>query len=721
MENAKKKGPRVIGGIIVLLIILFFTIEFFIREAQEFSPTAVTNILLSALQIIVLLLFLILLSVLIRNLIKLYLERKRKVIGAHFKTKLLLFFIALSLIPTLLLFLFASDLISRNIENWFKTPIDKILNDTKSLADGIYLNSEEITFHYAQQLIKAIKNQNLIDPDRRFPLMEFIREKLTEYKLDEIGIYLEDEEVFTYLNSSLPLKYYRDLTTNIVKRAHLGEKFRSIEPMGNGEMIRRGLSFNVPNIGNVLVVAGKFLSQNYTQRINNISAYVQRYHQLKIQKNPVKTFYLITLIFITLLIIFAASWIGFHLAKSITVPIEKLAQATKEVSKGNLDVRVEDPASDELGILIDSFNQMIFDLKEGQQNIAQKTSELEARKQYIETILNNITTGVITLDAQGVISTINPSAREMMGLRERNLIGKSYKDVFSQAEYKEIVEYIHRGLVKKYKLSDKEININVDNQNATFALTLSPLKKSGNKFSGMIVVIDNLTQLIKAQKLSAWKEVAQRVAHEIKNPLTPIQLSAERIIKNLKNKEKKYNEIIKEGANTIVEEARTIKSLVDEFSNFARMPSIQLQSADIHEILEQTISLFKGIFTEIEFDILFSPDIPSPIQIDREQMKRVFINLLDNSIEAMDKKGKVKIHTSFDKQHHRVRIEISDSGPGISEKEKEKLFLPHFSTKKKGTGLGLAIVNQVINEHSGSIDVENNRPNGAKFIIQIPA
>lgn len=721
MENVKKKGPRVIGGIIVLLIILFFAIEFFIREAQEFSPTAVTNILLSTLQIIVLLLFLILLFVLIRNLTKLYLERKRKVVGAHFKTKLLLFFTALSLIPTLLLFLFASDLISRNIENWFKTPIDKILNDTKSLADSFYLNSEEITFHYAQQLSKAIKNQNLIDPDRRFPLMEFIREKLTEYKLDEIGIYLEDEEVFTYLNSSLPLKYYRDLTTNIVKRAHLGEKFRSIEPMGNGEMIRRGLSFKVSTIGNVLVVAGKFLPQNYAQRINNISAYVQRYNQLKIQKNPVKTFYLITLIFITLLIIFAASWIGFHLAKSITVPIEKLAQATKEVSKGNLDVRVEDPASDELGILIDSFNQMIFDLKESQKNIAQKTSELKARKQYIEAILNNITTGVITLDAQGVISTINPSAREMIGLREKNLIGKSYKDVFSQAEYKKIVDYIHRGLVKKYKLSDKEININVDNQNAMLSLTLSPLRESNNKFSGMIVVIDNLTPLIKAQKIAAWKEVAQRVAHEIKNPLTPIQLSAERIIKNLKKKEKKYDEIIKEGASTIVEEARTIKSLVDEFSNFARMPSFQFQSADIHEILGQTISLFKGIFTEIEFDVLFSPDIPSPIQIDPEQMKRVFINLLDNGIEAMNKKGKIEIHTFFDKQNHRVRIEISDSGPGISEKEKEKLFLPYFSTKKKGKGLGLAIVNQVINEHSGSIDVENNRPQGAKFVIQIPA
>lgn len=720
MEKTKKKGSRVIGAIIILLIILFFAVEFFIRESQEFSPTAFTNILLSTLQIIVLLLFLILLFVLSRNLIKLYLERKRKVIGARFKTKLLLFFTALSLIPTLLLFLFASDLISRNIENWLKTPIDKILDDTKTLADGFYLNSEEITLHYAQQLSRAIKSQNLIDPSRRLPLMEFIKEKLTEYKLDEIGIYLEDEELFAYLNANLPLRYYRDLEINVIKRAHLGEAFRSIEPMGNGEMIRRGLSFNIPNMGNVLVVAGKFLPQNYTQRINNISAYVERYHQLKIQKNPLKTFYLITLIFITLLIIFAASWIGFHLAKSITVPIEKLAQATKEVSRGNLEVRVEDPASDELGILIDSFNQMISDIKEHQQNIAQKTTELEDRKKYIEDILNNISTGVITLDAEGIISTINPSAREMLGLKEKNIIGKSYKDVLEQSKYREMVDHISRGLTKRYKLSEREINISVDGQSQTLALTLSPLIQPNKKFSGMIIVLDNLTQLIKAQKIAAWKEVAQRVAHEIKNPLTPIQLSAERIIKNLRKKEKKY-QTINEGAKTIVEEANTIKSLVDEFSNFARMPNIQLQSSNLHEILEQTVTLFKGIFTKVVFDVSLSPDIPSSIQIDPEQMRRAFINLLDNAVEAMDKKGKIKIKTSFDKANQRVGIEISDSGPGIPITEKDKLFLPHFSTKKKGTGLGLAIVNQVISEHSGTIEAENLRPHGARFVIQIPA
>jgi two-component system nitrogen regulation sensor histidine kinase NtrY len=721
MENSKKKGPRVIVATIIFLVVLFFTIEFFIRETQEFSTTTVTNILLSSLQIIVLLLFLILLSVLGRNLVKLYLERKRKVLGAHFKTKLILFFIALSLVPTLLLFFFASDLVSRNIETWFKTPIDKILNDTKSLADGFYVNGEELTLHYARQLSRAIQNQNLIDLERRLPLIEFTRSKLGEYKLDEIGIYLDDEELFTCLNPDLPLYDYRDVKKNIIMRAHLGEVFSSIDPMGNGEMIRRGISFNIPGTGNLLVVAGKFLPQNYAQKISNITAYVQRYRQLKIQKNPVKGFYLITLLFITLLIIFAASWIGFHLAKGITVPIEKLAHATKEVSKGNLNVRVEDPASDELGILIDSFNQMISDLHGSQQNIAQKTSELESRKQYIETILNRITTGVITLDFSGTITTINPSARSMLFLEEKNPIGKSYQEVLGDEKYGEIVENIQQGLKKQYKVPDKQINITFDSQSTTLALTLSPLMQANNEFSGVIVVLDNLTQLIKAQRIAAWKEIAQRVAHEIKNPLTPIQLSAERIIKNLKKKGENNDEVIEEGATTIVQEALTIKSLVDEFSNFARMPNISLQPADLHEIIKHTISLFTGIFTDIEFETSFSGEVPSSMMLDPDQLKRVFINLIDNAIDAMQKKGKIQIKTSFDAAQQNVKIEITDFGPGIAPKDREKLFHPHYSTKKKGTGLGLAIVNQVISEHNGSIDVEGNRPHGAKFIIQIPA
>ncbi len=720
MENPKPKGPRVIGFIIVLLIILFFAIEIFVRETQQFSPTTMTNILLASLQIIVLLMFLILLFVLGRNLVKLYMERKRKVAGAHFKTKLVLFFIALTLIPTLLLFFFASDLISRNIEQWFKTPIDKILEDTRSLSEGIYQSNDDVTLHYAEQLNNAIRSQNLVDVRNRGPMMDFVKEKLKEYKVDEIGVYLDEQELFAYMNPDLPLKYYRDLDTNFVKLAHLGEKIRTIDDMGTGEMIRRGVSYNIPETGNLLVVVSKFLPQSYAEKIENIRAYVDRYRQLKIQRNPVKTFYLLTLIFITLLIVFAASWIGFHLAKGITVPIEKLANATKEVSKGNLDIRVEDPASDEIGIFIESFNQMISDLKESQRSIALKTAELEGRKQYIETVLNNVTTGVVTLDAKGTITTINPSARTMLGLREKDLVGKNHTDVLSDARYKELGKQIRRGMTNRFQTTDKEIMIKLATQNVTLALSMSPLRLSDNRFSGMILVLDDLTQLIQAQKIAAWKEVAQRVAHEIKNPLTPIQLSAERILKKIRNKDDLRDKAIEEGANTIVQEAGAIKSLVDEFSNFARMPKIQLQEVDINDIIHQAIAPFRGIFSEVKFQTDFAADIPLSIKIDPEQMRRVFINLFDNAIDAMNKQGEVGIRTSFDKLQQRVSIEISDSGPGISEEDKEKLFLPYFSTKKKGTGLGLAIVNQVINEHKGTIHVEDNKPLGARFVIQLP-
>jgi two-component system nitrogen regulation sensor histidine kinase NtrY len=635
-----------------------------------------TNVLLASLQIIVLLLFLILLFVLGRNLVKLYMERKRNVPGAHFKTKLVLFFIALTLIPTLLLFFFASDLISRNIEQWFKTPIDRILEDTRSLSESIYQNSDDVTLHYAEQLNNSIRARNLVDVRNRGPMMDFVKEKLKEYKVDEIGVYLDEEELFAYMNPDLPLKYYRDLPTNFVKMAHLGEKIRTIDDMGTGEMIRRGVSYNIPETGNLLVVVSKFLPQSYAEKINNIRAYVDRYRQLKIQRNPVKTFYLLTLIFITLLIVFAASWIGFHLAKGITVPIEKLANATKEVSKGNLDVRVEDPASDEIGIFIESFNQMISDLKESQHDIALKTAELEGRKQYIETVLNNVTTGVVTLDAKGTITTINPSARTMLGLKDKDPVGKDYTGVMSDARYQELIKQIRRGMKNRYQTTDKEIKIKLATQNVALALSMSPLRLADNRFSGMILVLDDMTQLIQAQKIAAWKEVAQRVAHEIKNPLTPIQLSAERMLKKIKAEDGPWDPAIEEGA---------------------------------------------GIFSEVKFQTDFAADIPLSIKVDPEQMRRVFINLFDNAIDAMNKQGQVGIRTSFDQLQRRVSLEISDSGPGISDEDKEKLFLPYFSTKKKGTGLGLAIVNQIVSEHKGTIHAEDNKPTGARFVIQLPA
>jgi len=721
METPKRKGPRFIAAFVVLLVGLFFAIEYFLRTSQEFSPSSATNALLIMMQVIVLILFLVLFFLLARNLVKLYLERKRNIVGSHFKTKLVLFFIALSIIPTFLLFFFASDLISRNIELWFKTPFDKVIEDTKSVADGVYANAEETAYHYAVELSREIQARGLVQLENRLALRDFIRQKLSEYKLDEIGIYVDDEELFTYLNPALPLQDYKSVQPGLVEQARRGERFGSIEPMGAGEMIRRGAGFDFGGVGHILVTAGRFFPQSYTQRISTINAYVQRYRLLAPQKITVKTFYIFILMFITLLIIFAASWSGLHLAKGITVPIEKLAQATKEVSRGNLGVRVEDSATDELGTLIDSFNQMITDLRDGQLHIAQKTAELENRKQYIETVLQNITTGVITLDSEGRITTINSSAREMLALDDKNPVGKDYREVLIDGKYGEIVKNIAWGIKNKYRLPDKEITIVSNGQTTTLALAVSPLPQANGDFSGMIVVFDNLTQLIKAQKIATWKEVAQRVAHEIKNPLTPIQLSAERIIKMLKKQDPNSPAVIEEGAKTIIQEARTIKSMVDEFSNFARMPKVELRPADLRQLIDQTVLLFRGIFSQVEIEADLSPDIPASVQLDPEQMKRVLINIFDNAIEAMDKKGKILVRAVYEKKQQQVSIEISDTGPGISIDDKTKLFLPYFSTKKKGTGLGLAIVNQIIREHNGSIRAENVQPTGAKFTIQLPA
>jgi two-component system nitrogen regulation sensor histidine kinase NtrY len=721
METPKKKGPRFIAAFVVLLVIVFFALEYFIRASQEFSPTSVNNVLLSMMQVIVLILFLVLLFVLGRNLVKLYLERKRNIVGSHFKTKLVLFFIALSIIPTFLLFFFASDLISRNIELWFKTPFDRVIADTQSVADGIYADAEETAHHYALELSREIRSRRLVQVQNRLLLRDFIREKLNEYKLDEIGIYLDEEELFTYLNPGLPLQDYKSVQPNLIEKTLQDGLFRSIEPMGAGEMIRRGIGFDLTGVGHVLVTTGRFFPQSFTQKLTTINAYVERYSLLAPQKITVKTFYVFILMFITLLIIFAASWSGLHLARGITVPIEKLAQATKEVSRGNLSVRVEDAATDELGTLIDSFNQMISDLRESQLHIAQKTAELENRKQYIETVLQNITTGVITLDSEGRITTINPSAREMLAIEDRNPVGKRFEDVLNEEKYGEIVKNIAWGIKNRYRLSDKEINIVSNGQTTTLALAISPLPQANGDFSGMIVVFDNLTQLIKAQKIATWKEVAQRVAHEIKNPLTPIQLSAERIIKMLKKQDPNSPTIIEEGARTIIQEARTIKSMVDEFSNFARMPKVDLRPGDLRTLIEQTVGLFRGIFAQVEFEADLATDLPSALQLDSEQFKRVMINIFDNAIEAMNKKGKIRVRAVFEKKQQQVSIEITDTGPGISVEDKTKLFLPYFSTKKKGTGLGLAIVNQIIREHHGSIRVENNQPTGAKFTIQLPA
>jgi len=720
-DQRQKKGTRVVVGIIILLIILFFILDVFIRGSAEFSPGKVTNILLIALQFIVFLLAVILTFVLGRYLVKLYLERKRRVVGSHFKTRLVIFFTALSFLPTLFLFIFTSQIINNSIEQWFRLDISSLVKDTRAVADGFYDTISAETLHFAGQLAREIQARGLVDPAARPQLETYVKSRLNEYRLDEIGLFIESEELFSLLNPNLPLQNYQDLEAEDVRRAHLGKDLVDIKPMGTGELVRRAVSFNDPKLGAVLVTAGKFLPQDLALKINSIMALDDRYSMRGTQRDMTKTLYTLTLIFVTLIIVFTAIWIGIQIAKSITVPIEKLAYATKEVSRGNLAVKIEDPAADELGTLIDSFNLMTSGLRTGQEQVAQKTAEVAARQRTIETVLNAISTGVIALDAQGIVTTINPAARDMLVLPDKNASGRPYRDVLDPERSKDLCALIDAALKNRTKISDREIQMVLGGQAKTISLSLTPLRKPGEDFSGMIVALDDLTQLINAQKIAAWKEVAQRVAHEIKNPLTPIQLNAERIIRNFQKGDPAAAAVIEEGARGIIQEAQAIKALVDEFSDFARLPKINLQPASLGDILRQVATLFRGIFADVVIDIRIAPDVPAELRLDAEQIKRVFINLIDNAIDAMNKSGTITLQASYEPEARRVLVAVADTGPGIPAEDSSKIFLPTFSTKKKGRGLGLAIVSQIVREHEGQIRLESNRPSGAKFIIELPA
>jgi len=429
----------------------------------------------------------------------------------------------------------------------------------------------------------------------------------------------------------------------------------------------------------------------------------------------------------TLLIVFSALWVGMYLARGVTVPIQKLAEGTRAVAAGDLSYHVEVDAQDELGTLVESFNQMTSDLRAGQENLRQSrdslqatNTELDERRRYMEAMLANIGTGVISLNAEGEISTFNRAAARMLAMDAAEAIGHRFENVLSNEAFADLSSLMERAKTRRTPLED-ELSLDINGSRLTVAAHCSILRDSVGAYIGTVVVLDDLTELITAQKTAAWREVARRIAHEIRNPLTPIQLSAERIARRYRRDagdEGQYD-VIEEGTRTILQEVDTLKGLVSEFSRYARMPTVSLVPANLQEIVENGLLACASMHDGIAVKRDFSPQVPT-IKADPNQLKRAFTNLFDNAVEAMEGDGTLRVSTSYDQQIQTVRIEIADTGPGISPEDKDRLFLPYFSRKRDGTGLGLAIVHQIVADHSGYVRVNDNQPNGTVFTIELP-
>lgn len=622
----------------------------------------------------------------VRKLVIVYTEKRRKAIGSKFKTKLVASFLGLVLIPSILLLILSNQLINNSIDTWFSLEVQKPIYDSMDIAKILYFKERQNTKNYAELLASDREVFNRI-----------IQSKLHSDKFTTFILNKPDD-------STLVKEAFNGISGTEIFSTDKGDIIRAVSPLRNGDKVTG------------VVVVESLIPSNIVTKMESIQKAFNEYIQIKLQQHPVRFLYFLMLSVAALLIIFLALWVSLRIAKGITVPIQSLAEATKTVAHGDLDFRINLVRDDEIGLLINSFNKMLDDIQLGKQSLEQAYRESDQRRLSMETILESINTGVIFFDKTARIVTLNNAACSMLHIDRTSIEGKSYRDLLIKLKSEEITSMVKRLSEKGYGSVEKEIHIYINGRPMDLRVYMTTIEDSGIKFIGTLVVFDNLTEIIMAQRALAWQEVAKRIAHEIKNPLTPIRLSAERLLKKWNDKADDFENVLVRSTKTIVNEVNSLRSLVDEFSRFGKMPKINLEPTNIKTMLEEVADLYSNL-KETELITSINPGIPD-IDVDRKQLKMALINLIDNAIQAHT--DKIWLDAYFHSSIDMIRIEVKDNGAGIKAEDKEKLFFPYFSTKKEGTGLGLAIVNSIISKHRGYIRVQDNSPKGTQFIIELP-
>lgn len=728
MRKRKREGLIIVVALI--LIALFTGVELHLTRLTADVPRG-TNILIFGLINVIILLIILLLYLVFRNLVKLMLERRINAAGARLRTRLVLAFMGLSLIPTMLLFFVSAGFINNTIQNWFNKQVENSLSESLEVAQTYYKNSATNSLYYGRQLSTFIKEEKLLNDENLPRLKELVRQKQKEYNLGVVEVFSsQHEELIRASNPDVPLGEFTNPSSEDIHAGLAGRELTKINSIGKADLIR-GIVPILSNWNNKdvvgVVVVNYYVPYSLISKMKEITLSYQQFRQLKILKNPIKTGYILTLFLITMVIVFLAIWFGLSLAKSLTIPIRQLAEGTREVADGNLDVHLGYAGEDELGMLVAAFNKMTEDLRDNQlalrrtsDEIMRSNMELEQRRRYMEIVLKNVTAGVISVSKEGILTTVNTSAERLLNIKTDKVLGKNFREVLGP-EHLDIVKGLLRDIIMaKHETVRKQVSIPLPDGKVTLLINLTVLKDENGEFMGTVVVFDDLTSLIKAQRMAAWREVARRIAHEIKNPLTPIQLSAQRLRKRYLSRFDEDDKVFDDCTAMIIQSVDELKTLVDEFSNFARMPAAQPTPNNLNEIVRESLTLYQQAHRDVTFEFIPDPSVP-PIQLDRDQIKRVLINLLDNAVAAVNGDGHIEIATGYNAELKIVTCVVSDNGHGIAPEDRPRLFEPYFSTKKSGTGLGLAIVNSIITDHHGFIRVKENSPRGTRFIIELPA
>lgn len=715
--------------IIAVIVVVVAALTFFeSRIVSVSSDLPISNtVVLFIVSYFTLLLVVLLIFLILRNIVKLLYDRRRKVMGSRLRTRLVLSFVTLSLLPTIVLFIFSVTFISNSIQYWVNAPVESSLENSLWVSQNYYTNIEKNSHFFMERAIYQIQNRKLLQPDKQNDLAKYIQVVQREFNFDGVEIYdLEGRLAFS-LSPKLQNEYFGTLRLNgLLQDFKNVTSHKIIQQTPSGDLVKIVLPIPLgKNTGEIeaFLVATTVLEANIIETVNDIARGIEEYENLKLYKWPIQMTYIIALAIVAFVVLFCAVWVGFYLAKTISIPIRELAEGTRRVAEGNLDITISKVGDDEIGSLVNDFNQMIHELRINRfqldlstSQMRQQNRELEERRQYIEIVLENVSTGVVTLDALGYIVTINKSAENILDLNEEEALDMSFIEVLSSERYRLSKDNLAQMQPLRAAQS-LTLRLFINEQARSLLMTSSPLLDAAGNHIGAVIVFDDLTELEKGERMAAWREVARRVAHEVKNPLTPISLSAERLSRKYA---KDINDpVFEECTKVIIDHVELIRNIVNEFSNFARFPSSILKPAELLPIIEESLALYRETSPDVTFNLDVKNHIPS-LHIDVLRLKQVFINLLDNAIAAMQGRGQINLTVRLSKSGAYVQILLADNGPGLSDADKTRIFEPNFSTKATGMGLGLTIVSTIIADHKGTIHVTDNTDGGATFVIQLP-
>ena len=735
-QEQHKKKRRLVHIVIAVCLLL---IPLLVYEQHKLLssnlPLKITDtILIFALININALLLLLMLYMVLRNLAELAFAQKHQLFGFRLRTKLVLSFLALSFLPTTLLFLFAFGSISATMDYWFNSKVEESLQASVNLAQSVFAdNNKQIKFINMQ--LAALMEKKLADPLDVGAVESLFRKMLVDGDNGAPDVIMllnaSQQEVFMLRSSRmLPIvlppvpsgalrKVALTKTIEVVPlHSSAGEIVQAISPI-ELKSIKPQTWFLVTSL---LIPAPKLAEMRSIQ--DGLSGYQ---HQVLI-KSPMKLSVNLLLSIVTLLLLFASIWLGLYIAKTLTNPINELALATHRVAEGDLDFVLARPSDDEMGILVDSFNAMTAGLRASNQELAKAHHALqesnvisEQRRNYLETILEHVAAGVISLDEEGNIRTINRFAEDLLAIDTDRLVGHNFRDVMPRHHAMIVEGFLDELMCTGKAVVERHLRLTIRRGEVlSLQINVARMVVDEQKQVGFVIVFDDLTNLEQAQRLAAWQEVARRIAHEIKNPLTPIQLSAQRLRKKYLPDLTKDKEVFDQCISTIINQVGELRRMTEEFSDFARMPKLNKKRDDLVALVKEVVALYRQAYLPLEVSCELDEMVPQ-FSFDAVQIKRVLINLLDNAVSAQeDSQGKIEVRLGLNKEEDKVFLQVADKGPGISQEFRLRIFEPYFSTRKTGTGLGLAICQTIAKEHNGTIQVADNVPTGAIFTMELP-